>query len=138
MENLSKDNDACKIEKKTLKSKSLITLVKSFYIFKLIISYLSENRKLNIIKYNKNIRNQFDINIEYIKKISGKYKIKGLNGIEKEYALNTNILLFEDKYLNGKRNGQGKEYKEGKIVYGGEYLNGKRNGKAKKIMMKVN
>ena len=37
------------------------------------------------------------------------------NGNGKEYILNTNALLFEGEYLNGKRNGKGKEYyKNGK------------------------
>ena len=35
------------------------------------------------------------------------------------------ILIFEGEYLNGKRNGKGKEYnKEGKLIFEGEYLNG--------------
>ena len=35
-------------------------------------------------------------------------------------------IKFEGEYLNGKRNGKGKEYDdEGKIKFEGEYLNGK-------------
>ena len=30
---------------------------------------------------------------------------------------------------NGERNGKGKEYYNGKLIFEGEYLNGKRNGK---------
>ena len=34
-------------------------------------------------------------------------------------------MIFEGEYLNGKRNGKGKEYnKEGKLIFEGEYLNG--------------
>ena len=47
-------------------------------------------------------------------------------------------LLFEGEYLNGERNGKGKEYYfdfenkfDEKIKFDGEYLNGKRNGKGK-------
>ena len=41
-------------------------------------------------------------------------------------------MLFAGEYLNGKRNGKGKEYKEnGYIRFEGEYLNGKRNSKGK-------
>ena len=41
-------------------------------------------------------------------------------------------MIFEGEYLNGKRNGKGKEYSiYGKIEFEGEYLNGKRNGKGK-------
>ena len=39
-------------------------------------------------------------------------------------------LEFEGEYLNGERNGKGKDYDdEGKLIFKGEYLNGKRNGK---------
>ena len=43
-------------------------------------------------------------------------------------------LKFEGEYLNGKRNGKGKEYNDGKLEFEGEYLNGerKRNAKEKK------
>jgi len=41
-------------------------------------------------------------------------------------------LLFEGEYLNGMRNGQGKEYDEdGYLKFEGEYKNGKQNGKGK-------
>ena len=37
------------------------------------------------------------------------------------------ILLFEGEYLNGKKNGKGKEYDYyGELVYEGKYLNGER------------
>ena len=35
-------------------------------------------------------------------------------------------LLFEGEYLNGKRNGKGKEYWNGELEFEGEYLNGER------------
>ena len=39
---------------------------------------------------------------------------------------------FKGEYLNGKRNGKGKEYdKFGKLIFEGEYINGERNGKGK-------
>jgi len=56
------------------------------------------------------------------------------NGKGKEYYSLSHNLLFEGKYLNGQRNGKGKEYnyRENKtIIFEGEYLNGKRNGNAK-------
>ena len=41
-------------------------------------------------------------------------------------------LEFEGEYLNGKRNGKGKEYDyDGKLKFEGEYLNGEKNGKGK-------
>ena len=39
---------------------------------------------------------------------------------------------FEGFYLNGIKNGKGKEYNDkGKLIFEGEYLNGKRNGEGK-------
>ena len=44
----------------------------------------------------------------------------------------SNILIFEGEYLNGEKNGKGKEYdSDGILIYEGEYLNGERNGKRK-------
>ena len=41
-------------------------------------------------------------------------------------------LEFEGDYLNGERNGKGKEYENNGILkYEGDYLNGYRNGKGK-------
>ena len=42
------------------------------------------------------------------------------------------VIEFEGTYLNGKRNGKGKEYDiNGILVFDGEYLNDERNGKGK-------
>ena len=47
-------------------------------------------------------------------------------------------LLYEGEYLNGKRNGKGKEYDaQCKIIYEGEYLDGKKHGKGKEFILKV-
>ena len=44
-------------------------------------------------------------------------------------------LLFEGEYLNGQKNGKGKEYNyDGELIFEGEYLNGKKwNGKGKEF-----
>ena len=58
----------------------------------------------------------------------GKYSNGIRNGNGKEY--NYNRLIFEGEYLNGKRNGRGKEYDYDKLIFEGEYLSDKRwNGK---------
>ena len=45
---------------------------------------------------------------------------------------NNGKLIFEGEYLNGLRNGKGKEYGYyGELIFEGEYLNGERNGKGK-------
>ena len=59
--------------------------VKSPYIIKKMFSILCENRKLNMIIYNKNLQNLFEITIE-------DYKRKSIG------------------YIEGERNGKGKEY----------------------------
>ena len=53
------------------------------------------------------------------------------NGKGKEYNGDDDSLEFEGEYLNGKRNGKGKEYYyDGNLKFEGEYLyNEKRKGK---------
>ena len=62
-----------------------------------------------------------------------KYKLNNdINGnrTRKEYYFGK--MLFEGQYLNGKRNGKGKEYyHDGNLSFERDYLNGKRNGKGK-------
>ena len=111
--------------------------IKSFYILKEIFSFLNIKQKLDIIIYNKQLQEELGIDIEDYKKISGKYKIAEKNGNGSEYILNTNILIFEGEYLNGKRNGKGKEYYDDILLFKGEYLNRKKNGKEKNIMIMV-
>jgi len=106
--------------------------IKSSFIIKRIFSFLSEKKILNLIRHNKELQKNFVVDIKDYKKVSGKYKIGGKNGYGKEFIINTNILIFEGEYLNGKRNGIGKGYDyNGKLIFEGEYLNGKINGKGK-------
>ena len=41
---------------------------------------------------------------------------------------------FEAEFLYGEKNGKGKEYHFGSLIFEGEYLNGKKNGKGKKYI----
>ena len=91
---------------------------------------MSEEKKLDIIKYNKNLQRKMNISLQYYKTISGKYVIYGENGKGKEYNKYCK-LIFEGEYLNGKRIGKGKEYYLGNLIFEGEYLYGKRNGEGK-------
>ena len=55
---------------------------------------------------------------------------KKLNGKGKEFYSNSDELNFEGEYINGERNGKGKEYYyNGELKFEGEYLNGERNEK---------
>ena len=107
--------------------------IKSLYNLKEIFSLVRTNRKMNIIIYNKELQKKIGIDIEDYKKKSGKYKIGKRVGkrIGKgaEYTRGKNKLIFEGEYINGKRNGKGKEYYEnGKLKFEGKYLNGLKNG----------
>ena len=105
---------------------------KSLYFTKGLFSFIHEKKKLEIIKYNKNIQKLMDINLINYKFYSQKYVIYEKNGKMKEYYKYNDTLLFEGECLNKKRNGKGKEYNyTGKTLFEGEYLNGKRNGKGK-------
>jgi len=108
--------------------------IKSISITKIIVSFLPEKQKLNMIMYNKELQKIFFVDINDYKKISGKYKMGEKNGKGREYIINTNRLIFEGEYLNWKKNGKGKEYYiDGKLKFKGEYLNGKKNGKGKEF-----
>ena len=103
-----------------------IEKIKSKFILKKILSLLWEHKKLDLIIYNKQLQNKLFINLENYKNASNKYKIEGADGKGKEYIMNSNILIFEGEYLNGKRNGKGKEFKNNILIFEGEYLNEKK------------
>ena len=100
--------------------------VKSSYILDIILKFLSENKKLELISYNKKIQEKLKINIENFKNICQRQIIFETIGKAKEYLKNTNILIFEGEYKNSKRNGKGCEYDFNKhLRIEGEYSNGK-------------
>ena len=111
-----------------LKKINILENIKSTYFLKIIFSHIADRLKLDIIKYNKNIQKEIDINFINF----GKYIVLESNSKGKEYCYSNNIITFEGEYLNGKRNGKGKELNnDGIIIFEGEYLNGERNGKGK-------
>ena len=117
-------------------NKNSFKKIKSKYILKFIFSYLNEKTKLEIIKYNKTIQNIINIDITNYKFLSRGYIIYESNKKGKKYDIINDYLEFEGEYLNGKRNGKGKEYNsKGKLKFEGEYLNGKRNGKGKEYYL---
>ena len=124
-------------EFKDSKYKINIRDIKSSFIKTKIFSFLSKKQLLTIIKFNKELQQIFSIDIEDLKKISGKYKVGEKNGKGKEYIINTKTLIFEGEYLKGIKNGKGKEYyyENGDLIFEGEYLNGKRNGKGKEYYL---
>jgi len=104
---------------------NLINSVKSKYILKYIFSFLCEKRELNLVIYNKNYKEHLGLNLDNYIKMSRKEHIGERNDKGKEQILNSNVIIFEGEYLNGKRNGKGKEYYyNGKLKFKGKYLNG--------------
>ena len=95
--------------------------------------YLNGNRK-----EKKNNKNHFHKNIYVLLRLEGNLKNGLLDGIVKKY--HKRGLEFEGEYLNGERNGKGKEYNQNdKLIFEGEYLDGKIwNGKGKEFDYKEN
>ena len=87
-----------------------------------------------MLRYNKSVQNRIDINIMNYKRFATKYIIFEEENKVKEYKIYSDELIYEGEYLNGKRNGKGKEYGSyGRLIFEGEYLNGKKNGKGKEF-----
>ena len=81
-------------------------------ITKHILPHLHENKKLEIIRYNKKLQKENNISLLNYKFLSNKYIKYESNKKGKEFDF-YGKLKFEGEYLNGKRNG--------KIKYKGEY-----------------
>ena len=116
--------------------------IKSTYFKKIIFSFLDEEAKLKIVRYNKNLQKLLDIEVINYFIFTKKYIIKETNGFSKTYLYNPlyedkfeDILIFEGQYLNGLKNGKCKEYnhENGKLLFEGEYLNGEINGEGKEF-----
>ena len=102
-----------------------LNIIKSKKILKYIFNHLRNHRKLILLNYSKFWQYKFELTIDDFKNVSKRIKIGGLNGYGKEYTKDKHELIFEGKYLNGKRNGKGIEYFEnGDKKSEGEYLNG--------------
>ena len=102
----------------------MLTNIKSTYFNNLIFWYVDEREKLKLIKCNKSLQKNLNIGIINYKVFSKKYIIYESNRFGKEYNSFNDNLVYEGEYLNGERNGKGKEYNwSGKIIFEGEYLN---------------
>ena len=108
--------------------------IKSKYISEIIFSFICEITKLKLAKHNKRIQEFLNINIFNYRIYSRRYLVYETKDKAIEYYNDFKLKYkkFEGEYLNGKRNGKGKEYdNNGSVIYEGEYLNGKRHGKGK-------
>ena len=100
-----KENLEKKIQKQNVGTN--LKNIKSEYIIKILFFHFDEKIKLKIIKYDKNLQNIIDININ-------------------------NYKFFSRRYIEFEADGKGKEYDDyGKLIFEGEYLNGERNEKCK-------
>ena len=123
----------------------MLNNIKSTYFLKEMISYIPENIKLNLFRYNKAMQNILNINIINYKLFPGLIEVDELRKMRK-YG----FYDYVGEYLNGKKHGKGKEYYidestlfmireyssygnygHHRLIYEGEYLNGKRIGKGK-------
>ena len=104
--------------------------ISSFFLLELF-SYLSEEKKLKILKYNKSLQNKIKLNIKDYKIYSGRYIYYTSQNEGEEYDSFDNEIRYIGEYLNGERNGKGYEYNiEGTLIFEGEYFKGKKwNGK---------
>ena len=109
--------------------------IRSKYIVKFLLSYISEKKKLILIRYNKNIQAKLNIKLLNYKIFSGNYTTiyENDNKYIKIYDVAKNKLIFEGESSNRQKNGKGKEYDNinGRLIFEGEYSNGERNGKGK-------
>ena len=106
--------------------------IKSNYILKNIFLLLFPDKKLLIIKYNKEIQKKLGITLEdYKKECQYNVLIEKEKGLIKKYIKDSNILIFEGEYKEDKITGKGKEYSIiGELIFEGEYKDGiKINGK---------
>ena len=83
--------------------KAGINRINNFYNTKEILSFLEPWKKLDIIIYNMKLQEKIKVNIEDYKRLSGKFKKGEKNGKGCIYILNTDILIFEGEFINGKK-----------------------------------
>ena len=112
--------------------KNILKNIKSIFFTRIIFSNLNERKKLDIMKYNKNLQKILNIKLIHYKFLSGKYIIYETKGKGKEYYGENDTLYYEGEYSHGKKNGKIKSYYyDGKLEFEGLYVNGRKNGKGK-------
>ena len=85
--------------------------IRSKYIFKYSLSFIIEKKKLNLVRYNKNMQAKININILNYKKFSGNYTtiFKNNNKVGIIFDEYKDKIIFEGEYSNGK-NGKGNNF----------------------------
>ena len=95
---LSKD----KTESNQIESKDILKNVKSDYILQIFFNYLSKKKILDIIKYNKNLKDRLNISINDYKELSEiEIELKLVyNKYEKFININKENKIYYHIYLN--------------------------------------
>ena len=128
----------------------MVDNIKSNFILAKVFSNINEQRKLELIKYNKKIQNILKVTLLHYKLSCQSQTIDAKiyednKEIEKVYydpfekdkeiirkKLKKLNKKSDDKVLNIKKDGNRKEYYDnGNLKFEGKYLNGERNGKGK-------
>ena len=105
--------------------------IKSKYILEFFLSHINEKKKLNSVKYNKNLQSKLNLNLLHYKIFSGNFTtiFDNNNKIGKIFDEYKDKLIFEGEFSNGKKNGKGKEYDNNeRLKFEGEYINGEKKG----------
>ncbi len=84
-------------------SNMLMNISSKYILRNKIFPMLTSGKKLNLICYNKCLQIKLGVDIENYKRESRKR-----TGYGEIYISNENILLFEGEFVNGKKNGIGK------------------------------
>ena len=108
----------------------MLNNIKATFFYQVVFSCVKQKTKLKIAKYNKNLQNKININLNNYKFFTRKHIEYETKKKGKEYYGYDDKLLYEGEYLNGERNGKGYEYCYN-LKYEGEFSKGKRNGKGK-------
>ena len=91
-----------KIKINQIKSISKYEKIKTDYFLEKVFNNLEKKKSLNLVKYNKNIKNRINININNYKEYSEKYssieiEIKPVNN---KYGKFVNIRKDDEKYFH--------------------------------------
>ena len=103
---------------------------------KQLCEFVMDSMKRVIQEYNGNEMTEYDKNGK--RRYVGGFKGDMKNGFVRdgdgtEYDGGSRMAVYSGQWKNGKRDGLGTEYKQGRSVYSGEWRNGKRDGKGKEM-----
>ena len=75
-----------------------MNVIKATFYYKVIFSFLNEKTKLKFVKYNKNLQNKIDINLNNYKFFTNQYIVYETKQNGKEYYGFGDILQYEGEW----------------------------------------